>query len=272
MCVLDGDRDAGGRHHVDDLGGVDVVVGRHSAAMAGGDAAVEALAHRLEREIFQAARVRIVGVVHEHVDVEVVALAMSKQMSMCWRASSSVYSYQGKPPTTSQPSVIASPHQLGGAGIAQDALLRKGDHLDVGQRAVAARARQQARAARRPPIVPTSANRRKNVVPFITPASTPQGALRDFRRVVVALEVVGDLDRLRQRAGTFGRMTSPSSDLSAWRCRLNEPGPTRLPAASISCSASRRAASTAAMRALLDADIDELSGGRGAARSGRRNS
>src|SRR5262249_35727095 len=32
----------------------------------------------------------------------------------------------------------------------------------------------------------------------------------------------------------FGRMISPSRHLSAWKCRLNRPGSTRLPAASIS--------------------------------------
>jgi hypothetical protein len=41
-----------------------------------------------------------------------------------------------------------------------------------------------------PPIVPTSQNSRKKVVPFLTPVS-----------IVIAFVVVGDLDRLRQRAG-----------------------------------------------------------------------
>ena len=71
---IDRNGDACGRHHVDDLGGIDVVVSGHRAAMAGGDAALEAFAHGLEREIFEAARIRVVGVVDQHVDVEIVLL------------------------------------------------------------------------------------------------------------------------------------------------------------------------------------------------------
>ncbi len=51
-------------------------------------------------------------------------------------------------------------------------------------------------------MVPTSANSRKNVVPFLHAGlDRAHGALRDFLRIVLALEVVGDLDRFRQRAG-----------------------------------------------------------------------
>src|SRR5581483_6041963 len=120
----DGNRDAGGGDHVDDLRRVDVVVGGHGAAVAGGDAAVEVLAHRLDREIFETARIRIVGVIDEHMNVAVVSLGdLEADVDVLARVGVRVFV-----PGQAADDVAALAHgfveQLGRAGIARDALLR----------------------------------------------------------------------------------------------------------------------------------------------------
>ena len=66
------------RDHIDDFGGIEIVVSGHRPAVACCDAAIEALAHGLKREIFEAARVGVVGIVHQHVNIEIVLFGHRK--------------------------------------------------------------------------------------------------------------------------------------------------------------------------------------------------
>src|SRR5262249_24488130 len=112
-------------------------------------------------------------------------LARSKQMSMCARASASGYSYQGRPPTTSQRLV----EQFGGAWIAHDPFLRKGDHLDVAKAGVFLAHEQQslrgAQAADRSDVGEQAEERRSILDSGLDHAP---GALRHLLRIVFALE------------------------------------------------------------------------------------
>src|SRR5215468_3667203 len=177
-------------------------------------------------------------------------LARSKQMSMCARASASLYSYQGSPPTTSQPCLSASSSSSAAPGSRTIPSCGKATTWISQRRAYFSRTSSSPSAARKPPIVPTSANRRKNVVPFLIPVSITRPArcatscasyLR-LKSLVISI-ASGSVPE------TFGRMTSPSSALSACRCRLTKPGTTRSPAASMVCAAdAARLGATAAIR------------------------
>ena len=113
------------------LGGIDVVVSGHRTAVTGGDATVEILPHRLEREVFQAARIGIVGVVDQHVDVAIMTFGdVEADIDMLARFRVGVLV-----PRQAADDVAAFLDRLveavGGAGIADDAFLGKGDHFDV---------------------------------------------------------------------------------------------------------------------------------------------
>src|SRR5215468_8621246 len=177
-------------------------------------------------------------------------LARSKQMSMCARASASLYSYQGSPPTTSQPCLSASSSSSAAPGSRTIPSCGKATTWMPQRRAYFSRTSSNPCAARNPPIVPTSANSRKNVVPFLIPVSitrparraTSCGSYLRLKSLVISI-ASGSVPE------TFGRMTSPSSALSACRCRLTKPGTTRSPAASIVCAAdAARLGATAAIR------------------------
>src|SRR5215471_13482919 len=177
-------------------------------------------------------------------------LARSKQISMCARASASVYSYQGRPPTTSQPCLSASSRTSAAPGSRTMPSCGKATTWMSQRRAYFSRTSSSPCAARNPPIVPTSANSRKNVVPFLIPVSitrparraTSCGSYLRLKSLVISI-ASGSVPE------TFGRMTSPSSALSACRCRLTKPGTTRSPAASMVCAAdAARLGATAAIR------------------------
>src|SRR2546425_2190437 len=159
-------------------------------------------------------------------------------MSMCSRASASVYSYQGSPPTTSQPCLMASSSSSAAPGSRRIPSWGKATTWIWQRPRKRSRARSRPWAARRPPIVPTSAKSRKNVVPFWTPASrtrptrcaTSSGSYARLKAFVISIASGSVPD-------TFGRIRSPSKALSAWRWRFTKPGDTRQPVASISLAA-----------------------------------
>ena len=120
---------------------------------------------------------------------------------MCWRASSSEYSYQGSPPTIVAAFLDRLLHELGRAGVAHDALLREGHDLDV---AVFSHflAREQKAASRAQAADRSDIGEQAEESRAVHDADLDRAhrARRDLGGIVVALEVVGDLDGFRQRA------------------------------------------------------------------------
>ncbi len=200
-----GNGDARRRDHVDDLGRIYIVVGGERAAMACGDAAVKPLAHSLHREILQAARVLVVGVVDEHVDVAVVPFGdLEADIDVLARVGISIFV-----PRQATDDVAALLHrlleQIRCAGVTHDALLREGNHFDV--TIVAELFARQEQALRGPQSadgadVGKQPEERRAILH--AGFEHPHRSLRNLGGIVVALELIGDLDRLRQRAGDVG--------------------------------------------------------------------
>src|SRR5262249_46564401 len=126
-----GNGDIRGRDHINDLRGIDVVISRHCAAMTGRYAAVKSLAHRLQGEVFEAAGVGVVGVVDQHVDVEIVLLGeIEADVDVRSRVRVGVF-VPGQPADHVAALFERLVEQFGGAQIAHDSFLREGDDLDI---------------------------------------------------------------------------------------------------------------------------------------------
>ena len=124
------DRDAGVAHQVHHLVGMDFVIGGERAAMTRRDPALVALSDGPRGEIFERPAVRIIGVIHQHVDVLVVFLRqLEAEVDMGARVLVEMLV-----PGQSADHVGAHPHpllhQLVGAGVADDRFLGKVDGFD----------------------------------------------------------------------------------------------------------------------------------------------
>ena len=169
--------------------------------MARGDAALIAFVHRLERQILEASRVGVVGVVHQHVNVEIVPLGDVKaNVDVAARVLVRVLV-----PGQSADDVAAFTdgffHEFGSAWVARDPLLRKRHDLDpavfLHLLACEQQAARSAQSADRPDIGEQAKERRPVHDADFEGAN---GACRNLGGIVVTLEVVGDLDGFGQGA------------------------------------------------------------------------
>ena len=86
--------------------------------------------HGLEREIFEAARIGVVGVVDQHVDVEIVPFGdVEADVDMLARVVVAVF-VPGQAADDVAAFLDRFVHQFGGARIAHNAFLRECDDLD----------------------------------------------------------------------------------------------------------------------------------------------
>jgi len=255
-----GNGDVRGRDHIDDLRGIDVVISRHRAAMTGGHPTVKSLAHRLQGEVFEAAGVGVVGVVDQHVDVEIVLLGkIEADVDVRSRVRVGVF-VPGQPADHVAALFERLVEQFGGARIAHDSFLREGDDLDIAKARVFLAHEQQslrgAQAANRSDIGEQAEERRSILDPGLDHAP---GALRHLPRVVFALEVIGDLDRLRQRARYVRPHDFAEQRLVGMQMKVdearNDQVARRVDGLRSRC---REVRSDGRNPSLLDADIDEL--------------
>ena len=168
--------------------------------MARRDPALEPLPHRLEREIFEAPRVGVVGVVDQHVNVEVVALGeIEADVDMLPGLVVGVF-VPGQAADHIATHLDGLVEQFSRPRVADDPFLREGDDLNLAKLPILFARHEEALRPAQPPDGADIAEQAEERRPILhTGFDHPAGPLRDLLRVVVALEVVGDLDRLGQR-------------------------------------------------------------------------
>lgn len=202
---VDRNGDVRRRDHVDHLGGIDIVVCRHCSTVARRHPALKSFPHGLEREVFQAARVGIIGIVHKHVDVAIMLLGkVEADVDVGARVLVGVL-VPGQAADNIAAFLERLFQELGGAGIAHDAFLGEGDDLDVADMLVLlARQHEAARrtqSADRSHVRKEAEECRSVAYPCLDHAA---GALRDLLRIVLAFELVRYLDRFRQGSRHIG--------------------------------------------------------------------
>ncbi len=228
--------------------------------MTGRHPAVKSLAHRLQGEIFETARVRVVGIVDQHVDVEIVLLGEIEADIDVLPGFRVAVLVPGQAANHVAALFERLVEEFRGARIAHDAFLREGDDLDVAKTGVFLAHEQQslggAQSADRSDVGEQSEEGRSIPDPGLDHAP---GAPRHLLRVVFALEVVGDLDRFRQRARDVRPHHFAEQGLVGMQMQVDEAGDDQVARRVDRLGRRRREIGSDGRDAsLLDADVDQL--------------